>query len=155
VSYDGPIRVGMRFVWEPNKDHARERVEVTRVFTNADDEIWVFSRKLDGSDPAEHGNEADRFREAVIPVTEPYFERWIVVPVLYPFDEVPELPGEREHDTFVRLLADVGVRNGVSRDRAIQLAEAALKRHLHEAMNARWMEGMAREVALQARESQP
>lgn len=128
--YEGPIRAGMRFVWEPNKPDVRQRVEVTRVETNADRETWVFTRELDGKVRGEYANEEDRFRDACIPITEPYFERWLVLPVIEPQDEVPGSASWRDGrprmDTFVRLLADVAERNGASRGLAEEIGRQVL-----------------------------
>lgn len=70
----GPIEIGDRLIWEPDKPHARRAVEVTELRLNADDERWVKLRVLD-DDPAtphfegpggEYWNEESRVREACI-----------------------------------------------------------------------------------------
>lgn len=68
-------KVGTRWVWEIEKPHARELIEVTEVFWNGE-EWWVRTRDvlrdvaimqaLPGG--GEHPNDLSRFWEAVTPV---------------------------------------------------------------------------------------
>lgn len=57
--YQGPIKEGMRFIWEPNREHAREVVNVVRIQDREHDEpaIWTCNKVW---------NEESRFREAVV-----------------------------------------------------------------------------------------
>lgn len=60
--YRGEIEVGMTFIWEPNKPHARQVVKVVRIDRAHDDaRIWT---------SAEVWNEESRFREAVVDVSD-------------------------------------------------------------------------------------
>ena len=59
--YRGEIEVGMTFIWEPNKPHARQIVKVVRIDRSHDDaRIWTGSV----------WNEESRFREAVVDVSD-------------------------------------------------------------------------------------
>jgi hypothetical protein len=62
VSYDGPIKPGLRFIWEPGKPHAHELIEVVRVSDTGD---MVRSRAVGG---IEYWNDVSRFRESVVPL---------------------------------------------------------------------------------------
>lgn len=61
--YEGEIEVGMTFVWEPNKPHARQVVTVVHVTEPEHDErkIWTSETVW---------NDESRFREAVVDVTD-------------------------------------------------------------------------------------
>ena len=61
--YQDEIAVGMTFIWEPNKPHAREVVTVTRITEFEHDE-----RKIWTSDTI--WNDESRFREAVVDVSD-------------------------------------------------------------------------------------
>lgn len=67
--YQGPILVGMEFVWEPNNSRSRENIIVTKVVARADDETMIFSRIAGpkGLKATEGWNDESRFREAVVP----------------------------------------------------------------------------------------
>jgi hypothetical protein len=62
VNYDGPIKPGLRFIWEPGKPHAHELIEVVRLNEAGD---MVQNIAVDGS---MYWNDVSRFREAVIPL---------------------------------------------------------------------------------------
>lgn len=61
--YEGEISVGMTFIWEPNKPHAREVVTVARITEPEHDErkIWTSETVW---------NDESRFREAVVDVSD-------------------------------------------------------------------------------------
>jgi hypothetical protein len=63
--YDGPIEVGERFVWEPDKPHARANVTVTEVRNRPNDERVIQTLDDEGR---YHWNEESRFREACVRV---------------------------------------------------------------------------------------
>jgi hypothetical protein len=61
--YEGPIGLGVRFVWEPDKDHLRETVEVveTGPHFRGDPSVKVRPISAKGCD---YWVEEERFREA-------------------------------------------------------------------------------------------
>lgn len=63
--YNGPIEVGMLFLWEPFERHARCLIQVTRVDKPENDEARIFSREVN---LPESWNDESRFREAVVRV---------------------------------------------------------------------------------------
>jgi hypothetical protein len=64
--YDGEIKPGMRFLWEPSKSHAPADIEVTRILEGSIEPI-VFSvvREGAGERGMEYVNHMSRFRKAV------------------------------------------------------------------------------------------
>ena len=71
MPYQGEIRVGDLFVWEPDLSHAREDVIVVRIDTYENDEskIWTRShlRRMHLYFNPTVWNDESRFREAVVP----------------------------------------------------------------------------------------
>lgn len=59
--YAGPIAVGMSFIWEPNKPHARQVFTVTCIEEREHDERRIYS--AEGV-----WNDESRFREAVVAI---------------------------------------------------------------------------------------
>jgi len=70
--YAGEIEVGDRFVWEPDKPHARELIRVSRIEERAGDERLIYSvpvatGRLGGGFLADgFPNDESRFREACV-----------------------------------------------------------------------------------------
>lgn len=63
--YNGPIKPGMRFLWNP--DASEERCRVTRISTGADEPmVWVVS--LDRPGIGEVYNEENCFRSKAVPI---------------------------------------------------------------------------------------
>lgn len=62
--YAGGISAGDIFAWEPDLPRARELVIVTRITVDNYDEK-IYMRPIYGG--KEYWNDADRFREAVVP----------------------------------------------------------------------------------------
>lgn len=71
--YDGPIEVGMRFIWEPDDPRAFALIEVTRLIDRSPDERIIWSKRVRaaraGPTKADDDvwSEEGRFREAVTP----------------------------------------------------------------------------------------
>lgn len=74
--YVGPIEIGMKFLWEPQRPWATQHCKVTSItMKDSDGEKWIGSRawvsdsKVSGDYTGEEvWNTANRFREAVIRV---------------------------------------------------------------------------------------
>lgn len=77
ADYEGPIEVGMTFLWEPMKPHATVHIKVASVVDNGEEKwietrSWVARDKVSGGYDGDPGwNDEGRFREAVIPVPDP------------------------------------------------------------------------------------
>jgi hypothetical protein len=64
--YGGPFEPGMRFVWEPTKDHAAEVIRITRVDSTPEHDPMVWS--IGEHHKREVYNDMSRMREACLPL---------------------------------------------------------------------------------------
>lgn len=61
--YEGPIEVGMKFLWSPGTEH-ETTIEVSKVIIKHGDENRIYSKNLQSKE--EVWNEEGNFRESVV-----------------------------------------------------------------------------------------